>query len=331
MTGITKKLILGLAFLAWVLICGEIFLRVISSIFPIYNIEMLKYAKSLKVKSENPSISHVHRPNSSARLMGVNIRLNSMGHRNAELSNPKKKGEKRIYLLGSSMLLGWGVAEADTFSKIIEKKLRGGNKNEKKINYSTINAGIGNYNTFYQVELFAEQVSAVDPDLVILQYYINDAEDNPKGSNNIILKHSLLAASVCFYVNTLLFKASGSLEEYYSDMYEEQSIGWKRAQTSIKRIKRICDEKNIPLIALLIPDLHNFSSDGVFSMIYEKVQNVFEKTGIPMINTFSSLQKHFKTNPRDAWVANDDAHPNKATHQIIGNELYGFIVDRKLG
>jgi hypothetical protein len=330
MTGITKKLISGLAFLAWVLICGEIFLRVITSIFLIYNVEMLKYAKSLKVKSENPNISHIHRANSSARLMGVDISLNSMGHRNAELSNPKKKNEKRIYFIGSSILLGWGVEEKDTFPKIVEKNFRE-TKDRGDIDYKAVNAGIGNYNTFYQVELFTEQVSAVDPDIVVLQYYINDAEDNPKGSNNIIFKYSLLASSAHFYIQTILFKARGSLEEYYSGMYGEDSAGWKRAQASIKKLKRMCDDKNITLLALLIPDLHNLSNAGALPMIYKKVQNSFEQTGIPMKSTFPALQKYFKNDPREAWVAKDDPHANKAAHKIIGNELYDFIVDRKLG
>ena len=65
MAKIVKKLIFGAAFLAWILICGEISLRVISHVTLLYNVEMLKYSKSLKVKSENPDISHVHRANSS--------------------------------------------------------------------------------------------------------------------------------------------------------------------------------------------------------------------------------------------------------------------------
>jgi len=330
MTRLIKTVLYGVVFSVWILICGEVFLRVISSITPIYNIEMLKYAKELKVESNNPKISHVHRPNSSARLMSVDITLNSLGHRNEELEYQKKKDKKRIYMLGSSIMLGWGVSEEDGFAKVFQRKLNKKNKKRGSPNYLTINAGIGNYNTFYQVELFEEQVSIVDPDIVVLQYYINDAEANPRGTDNIILKYSLLAASAHYYFHSILFVSSSSIEEYYSNMYEDENNGWKQAQASIAKLKTICAERHIPVIALLIPDFHDLSSDGVFFKIYQKIQTTFDKNEIPMVNTFSAIQNKFKENPREAWLANDDPHPNLAVHQIIGNELYEFFVKQNL-
>ena len=53
------------------LVLGEVFLRVYLTRRIFYDVEMSRYARSLKVDAENPLIGHVHRPNSQAELMGV--------------------------------------------------------------------------------------------------------------------------------------------------------------------------------------------------------------------------------------------------------------------
>src|SRR5881392_3047860 len=88
---------------------GEIAIRVIASHHLIYNIEMVKYATELKVRDPRREVSHVHRPSSSAHLMGVDIALNSLGDRGPELQNPKDPQRKRVLVLGSPITLGWGV------------------------------------------------------------------------------------------------------------------------------------------------------------------------------------------------------------------------------
>ena len=108
----------------YIVFVGEIGIRTISHFTNIYEIEMLKYAKKLKKSSENPNLSHEHIPNSQSQLMGVNIVLNSLGHRNNELQNVKANDEYRIHIIGSSITLGWGIETEKTFDSILEKKLK---------------------------------------------------------------------------------------------------------------------------------------------------------------------------------------------------------------
>jgi len=330
MTEKSKKIILGVMGGVWILICGEVSLRVVSAITPVYNIEMLKYAKALKIKSSRPRISHEHRPNSSAHLMGTEISLNSLGHRSNELQNPKGKDEKRIFILGDSIALGWGVSKEYVFAEGLEKRLNEEKGTQEGLHYRSINAGIGNYNAFYKVELFKAQMKAVDPDLVVLQYYVNDAQDNPMGTNYWIHKHSLLAASLHYYFVSTFSQATSSLAEYYAEMYVDGSAGWANARASLEELKAICDEEKIPLIVLLIPDLHELSNDSPVALVYKKIQKMFDEMNVPMVNTFSAIQSRFLGNPSDAWVSHDDPHPNKEVHQIIADALFNFINKQKL-
>ena len=43
--------------------------------------EMHKYAKKLKQESATPGLTHEHKPNSEAKLMRVNVAINSSGFR----------------------------------------------------------------------------------------------------------------------------------------------------------------------------------------------------------------------------------------------------------
>src|SRR5947209_903259 len=58
------------------LVVGEIAVRIVASQSLIYNIEMVRYAKELKEPDPRGEVSHVHRANASAHLMGVDIALN---------------------------------------------------------------------------------------------------------------------------------------------------------------------------------------------------------------------------------------------------------------
>ncbi len=113
----------------------EIAARIIVSNGLNLDIEMLKYAKSFKVISENKDVGLEHRANIKKKLMNVDIVLNSQGFRNSiDIDHSKKK----ILMLGDSITLGWGAQ--NTFSYNLEKLLNN--------NIQVLNAGIGNTNTY---------------------------------------------------------------------------------------------------------------------------------------------------------------------------------------
>ena len=155
---------------------AEVGLRSISYFINVYDIEMLKYAKKLKIISKNSNLSHEHIPNSEAKLMGVNIELNSLGHRNKDILEKKSKDEYRIHII---------VKKEKIFPSILEKKL---NQNEFiKESYDSIkviNAGIGNTNTLHHYYLFKNQYMLTKPDTLVLQYFITLALEKNEDSRN---------------------------------------------------------------------------------------------------------------------------------------------------
>ena len=87
---------------------GEAAARIIASNGMRYDIEMTKYAKQLKRKSTIVGLRYEHVPNSEADLMGVNVKINSVGLRDYEYPFEKNDSTLRILVLGDSQTFGWG-------------------------------------------------------------------------------------------------------------------------------------------------------------------------------------------------------------------------------
>src|SRR4051812_1676841 len=85
---------------------AEIALRVRSTYKNIYNIEMVKYATELKMPDPEGQVSHVHQRNKTAKLMGVEVSLNTLGNRGPDLAVQKPANTKRVFVLGSSVTMG---------------------------------------------------------------------------------------------------------------------------------------------------------------------------------------------------------------------------------
>ena len=140
-----------------------------------YHVEMWRYAVELKRVAEDPEIGHEHIPGAHARLMGVDVSINSDGLRDKELEEAKPTGVTRILMLGDSITFGWGVPADETLPRVLERELTAQGAGPIEV----INSGVGNYNTAMEAGYFFDHGKAYDPDIVVLNYFINDAEPTP--------------------------------------------------------------------------------------------------------------------------------------------------------
>ncbi len=307
---------------------GEIGLRTISNFINVSDIEKLKYAKELISSSNNPDLSSEHIPNSQSKLMGVDIILNSLGHRNKEIAVQKPKNEYRIYVTGSSLIMGWGVEQENLFSSILEKRLNL-NKNIIKKNKSVIviNSGIMNTNTQHHFQQTKDQFNLTKPDTIILGYFIDDAKIIQTKKNNLILKHSYFLSFIYQKIKSYFF--GGTLADYYVELHNEDNLGWLSAKMSIENLRDFCRKNNVNFAILFLPDFQDFSENNILNNLYSEINNRFSEMNIPVINTYDSLSREFKLNPEESWISRDDSHPNSKAHEIIANDLYNFFIEQK--
>jgi hypothetical protein len=237
--------------------CIELFVRAFVDDGMHFDLEMWKYARNLKVISDDPSIGHVHRPNSQMRLMGVDVKINSNGLRDREIPYERTGPARRILMLGDSFTEGWGVPLEQTFSKRIERLYK-----ERATSAEVINTGVGNYNTIMEVSYFLNEGYKYRPDIVVLNYIPNDAEPTPPHAPpNLALRACYSCVFLLASIDTLLRELSlrPDWEAYYRDLYGDGNArGWIDAKASIGKLAEYCKTHNIRLLVAHLPDLHGF-------------------------------------------------------------------------
>ena len=298
-------------------VLGELAVRIYTQHHIFYDIEMSRYALELKSVSPNPSIGHVHKPDSHANLMGVVVEINSDGLRDDEYS-VERGDSHRIIFLGDSLTFGWGVEKEFSFETILEREM------SRRRPTEILNLGTGNYNTQQEVHLFLEKGLKYEPDKVVLFYFINDAEDTPSRSAWAFLGHSRFVTFFWsrFHAARANLLGVESFEEYYSNLYREDQPGWANAQESLRLLKEVCLERGIALQVVLLPELHAFSPYPLESE-HREIMASLDAIGIDGLDLAPFFQG--ETEPQRLWVAVDDAHPNADAHELIAKYTLPFL------
>jgi hypothetical protein len=103
------------------------------------------------------------------------IAINAAGLRDNEEIGEKTPNERRILILGDSLVLSVQVPFEQTFGELLERRL---NSRDSRIRYRVINAGIQGYGPVQELLFLRSLLPIVKPDLVIETLYGgNDIED----------------------------------------------------------------------------------------------------------------------------------------------------------
>ena len=308
----------------------EVALRVIFARSLDFGMEMWKYAAELKRPVADPKLSFVHVPNRSALLMGVQVSINSRGLRDHEYSPAKPAGVYRIVMLGDSTTLGWGVPLDQTVAKILERELnRAGVPGYRRI--EVINAGVGNYGTVQEVEHYKIYDRALHPDLLILQYFINDAEPVPKERTPGLLGRSYLLSFVISRYDVLMRVAGRRPQwnEYYAGLYGDDRPGLRAAQDALRELVAITSRDGVRLLVTILPELHEINGAYRFTPEHQKIKDVLVAGRTPVIELIEGLRGH---GPESSlWVTPADPHPNGKANALIAAQIAPWILENIRG
>lgn len=292
----------------------EIILRLCAPLLSNYHMEMWRYARELKTISFYNDLPFEHAVNKKSSLYGVEIRTNSLGLRaEKDYILPKPRNIKRVLVLGDSITMGWGAEFKDIYTSRLEALL---NKNAL-INYEVINTAVGNYNSVCELWTLRKYLG-LQPDFIILGFYINDLEDVPRLSrlNYLIRKHSFLYAFISARIINI--KHRFSYKKYYNGLYEDKKLT-QRAKKAISEMIEIANSNSIPFVFLNIPELHGFK-DYYFKETQRFVQDIAKDH--PEIVLIDLLDVLGDIEAEEFWVSSEDPHPNVDFHKIIAMTIY---------
>jgi lysophospholipase L1-like esterase len=314
----TLTLLLSLAVIAAAL---EIYVRAAEDDGMQFDLEMWKYAKYVKIVSDDPLIGHEHRPNADVVLMGVRVTTNNAGFRNEKVEIEKRPGSVRVMMLGDSVLFGWGAKQDETVSARLQQTWRSAGRD-----IEVINTGVGNYNTVMEVEFFLKRAARFKPDVVVLNYFINDAEPVPPHATSWIERNSAAwvyyGSRLDIVQRELRVGNQSDWSEYYKGLYDDRRNpgGWRAAADSIRKLAAYCKANNIRLLLVNYPELHVLKPYP-FTEVNRLVAGLAKELDLPFLDLVASVQE----NPADLWVTPPDPHPNGRAHSLFAAALRQWI------
>jgi lysophospholipase L1-like esterase len=130
--------------------------------------------------TDDPVIGYRLTPGARTRFETVEfsaqIDINSSGVRDGEEIGPKPPGERRVVILGDSLVLSVQVDFHQTFGELLERRL---NANAGPgLRYRVINAGVQGYGPVEELLFFRTVARAFEPDVILTTLFVgNDAEE----------------------------------------------------------------------------------------------------------------------------------------------------------
>jgi hypothetical protein len=239
-------------------------------------------------------------------------RENSSGYRDREWNPADYAGKVAVAVVGDSFAAGWGVNDpADRFSDVLAARLGDA--------YYVFNLAVPGTSTPQQLEQV--QAAPVTPQIVILQYFLNDI-DRAVMSLGLPIRAPDPAIGGWRDLHTVDFVASLTSVEmdggYWAWEYAnyDNYVIWDVHRAQLEAFVDYTERIGARLIVVIFPNM----TDPVGSIPYvDRVAFVFEGRGVEVLKLFDEAA---------AWgisastVAPRDGHANSAFHRRVGEMLY---------
>ncbi len=218
----------------------------------------------------------------------VEMRVNAQGFRGAAVPPERRAEVLRIACLGDSHTFGWGVEVAETWPQHLARELALGRPRER---FEVLNCGVNNYDTVQEVALLEQRVLSYAPDLVVLQFYVNDAAVHGaqrarqprqdlllrwtrRGEAGVLARLRRSSRALDLVLDGL-YRRRG-LRIYASErtrLYAEDEPGWSQVREALRRARDLCAEREIPFVVALYPFLLRerdvLTSHAAFAVVSE--------------------------------------------------------------
>lgn len=271
---------------------------------------------------------------------------NSLGLRHRELG-PKAEGEWRVLLLGDSLVYGQGVADQDTLSRLVEDRLAP-DFERRGLRPEVINAGLRAYDTRQELALLEELGDRLEPDLVVLGWYLNDFQESPIEQNYPFLREH---GPVAFDTRGPMTgwdgwswrlrqvpRASAFLmwlwEVRKAYLAEEPPPGYLEAGLArldgfLERFEQWCREREVAFAVVVLPDPGAVMGQPFALEAQEAVVRLARSRGLAAADLTPAVAAHVAAGNR-LPILPYDGHWNPTGNRLIADALTEFLTTSNL-
>jgi lysophospholipase L1-like esterase len=255
----------------------------------------------------------------------VELRFNSLQFRDAEFG-PRRRGVRRVAVLGDSFTEGQGVKEADTYPRRLEALLNASEPGRWEVlNWGRRGADFPRlYDTFEQMLQYA-------PDVVVYGMFLNDAEQ----SDAFRARHAFVNDWMDHRRGARMDVDGGLLDfvfgrlqrlrleretlRWYRQMYAEPNReGWERTQAYLRDMDRRMRERGGRFMVAHWPILASTDDGDPLAPAHEAIARACAAARIPHHDLRPALSG---APAASLWVHPLDHHPNELAHRLAAESL----------
>lgn len=270
----------------------------------------------------------------------VEMRIDALGLRGPEVSAAKPPGTFRILGLGDSFTFGDGVRDEDTYLRRLETSLDAARPGGMR--YEVLNAGTQGYNTRDEVLYLEHRWLELDPDLVLIGFYLNDAYSDATFMNRGealgiylqpegIARYSALADLVLHAIHVRQVRREVHAfyrEQFFSDgaAFLERPVGmqvdWTVSREALGHAAELARGRGFGLALVIFPELYALGDDYPFEDVHALVSSACEELGIPVLDLLDVFRGR---DERTLWVHPSDHHLNEVGNREAAVAIEGFL------
>lgn len=260
-------------------------------------------------------------PSISIIFQGKPFSTNRWGMRDQDYNRTPPPNSFRIALLGSSYVMGSGVADGETFESLLEERLNIEREAGQYTKYEILNFAVSGYGPLRNLWVLENKALSFEPDAI---FYIASPEDENFALRYLLQRIEAGSDIPYVYLNEIMKKAGISQQTAESakmrslKTYSDEIISF-----AYRRIIENSLKLNLLPVWIYIPTP---SLTTAPKAEIDQLAHLADEAGFVVLD-LSDVYDH--QDLKSLWVAEWDAHPNAQGHKLIAGRLYEELEKNK--
>ena len=292
------------------------------------------------VSSDVPGLKYQLAPNHRAD----GIETDSNGFR---VRPNSARARYNILVVGDSVSFGSGVPYEKSYVPLLETRLN----RTLGDSVAVWNAAVPGYNTSQEAAMLDRAAPVVHPDLVVLQFCMNDYLDAPTltPGGNLDQSSSIVEGGSHFTPLAFLYRSVALvfLKEKFKDLqrarpdwfpvwahyihYIQRKPGWERAKEALVRVQKSATNMHAGLVVIVFPVEQQLRIPDRAAQ--DDLIQFMHLHGINSLDLYPSFQAHWREGLYINFWAQvkqfDKLHPNERGHALASEEIADYLVASK--
>jgi hypothetical protein len=275
------------------------------------------YGFAKVARDADPYLSVELIPGVRTELVGSPTSINRFGMRDHDsITLHKPEGTIRIAMVGSSVVMGYGVADDEVFSRVFEQRLNARFADGRR-KYEVLNFGVGKQWASHRLFRIQRQVLAFDPDAIYYFAHQDELQESAKHIARLVTDGYRLPSR---HVQDLIDTA-GFTPEFSQGMIQTKLMQFEDGLLAAiySTIVDECRERGILPVWIYLPigaDTHHLA---------ERLVPLAQDAGFVVCDLSSWMEGRASG---DVLAPGEQEHPHAGGHLLIAEALLNLIEQR---